>query len=223
MVRTNELIRVSVLPLVIGLLGQWRAIDLLEISKSFRNSNTIEELCYEYPAASNKHLSDTDAENYHLFLENDFIGFKEALAFKESQGRYGVINRFGYLGKYQFGKGTLALVGVRDTNLFLNSPELQEKAFKANVSRNKWVLRRDIKRFVGKVVGGVLVTESGIVAAAHLGGPGSVKKFLRSGGKVAFRDRFGTSIVEYMDKFKSYDLSDIPVNKKAKVDLVGRI
>ncbi|WP_010179530.1 hypothetical protein [Aquimarina agarilytica] len=221
MVRTNEVFRVSVLPLVIGLIGQWRAIDLLKISKNFDSSHSVEELCYEYP--SSEQLSNLKDVNYQLFLKNDFLGFKEALAFKESQGRYGIVNKFGYMGKYQFGKGTLALVGVHDTNLFLSSPALQEKAFKANVSRNKWVLRRDIKRFVGKNIGGVVVTESGILAAAHLGGPGSVKKFLRSGGKIAFQDGFGTSIVEYMDKFKSYDISDIPVNKKAKVDLVGRI
>ncbi len=221
MVRTNEVFRVSVLPLVIALIGQWRAIDLLKISKNFNSSHSIEEMCYEYP--SNEQLSNLKDANYQLFLKNDFLGFKEALAFKESQGKYDVVNQFGYLGKYQFGKGTLALVGVRDTNLFLSSPALQEKAFEANVSRNKWVLRRDIKRFVGKNIGGVFVTESGILAAAHLGGPGSVKKFLRSGGKIAFQDGFGTSIVEYMDKFKSYDISDIPVNRKAKVNLIGRI
>ncbi len=221
MVRTNEVFRVSVLPLVIGLIGQWRAIDLLKISKNLHSAHAIEDLCYEYPASMQ--LSDTKDANYQLFLKNDFLGFKEALAFKESQGRYSVVNQFGYLGKYQFGKGTLALVGVRDTNLFLNSPELQEKAFEANISRNKWVLRRDIQRYVGKNISGILITESGILAAAHLGGPGSVKKFLRSGGKVAFQDGFGTSIIEYMDKFKSYDISDIPVNRKAKVALVGRI
>ena len=33
------------------------------------------------------------------FLQNDFVGFKEALAFKESQGKYRVVNTLGYLGK----------------------------------------------------------------------------------------------------------------------------
>ena len=41
------------------------------------------------------------------YLEKDFVGFKEALAFKESQGKYTAVNTFGYLGKYQFGKTTL--------------------------------------------------------------------------------------------------------------------
>jgi len=36
------------------------------------------------------------------FVERDFVGFKEALAFKESQGEYTSVNTLGYLGKYQF-------------------------------------------------------------------------------------------------------------------------
>jgi len=125
------------------------------------------------------------------------------LAFKESQGRYTVINTFGYLGKYQFGKGTLKLVGIYNSQEFLENPALQERAFLANLSRNKWILRKDIKRSKGKRINGVLVTESGILAAAHLAGPGAVKKFLRSNGKIAFVDGYGTTIENYMKKFKS--------------------
>ena len=36
-----------------------------------------------------------------------FIGFKEALAYRESRGNYFIVNRFGYMGKYQFGKSAL--------------------------------------------------------------------------------------------------------------------
>ncbi len=152
-----------------------------------------------------------------LFTEDSFVGFKEALAFKESGGNYFTVNDFGYLGKYQFGKGTLALIGVYNPNGFLYSPALQEKAIIANLSRNKWVLRKDIKRYVGRNFNGVLVTESGILAAAHLAGPGNVKKYLRSAGKFGFQDAFGTSIKNYMKKFSGYDTSCIVPNKKAKV------
>ena len=69
------------------------------------------------------------------------------------------------------------MIGIYNPKAFLNNPILQEKAFEANASRNKWILRRDIKRSVGKKVNGVLITESGILAAAHLAGPGSVKKY----------------------------------------------
>ncbi|MFB1040089.1 MAG: peptidoglycan-binding protein LysM, partial [Polaribacter sp.] len=42
-----------------------------------------------------------------FYLKRDFIAFKEAVAFKESQGKYEVVNTLGYLGKYQFGRTTL--------------------------------------------------------------------------------------------------------------------
>ena len=149
-------------------------------------------------------------------LGKSFVGFKEALAFKESRGNYFNVNTYGYLGKYQFGKSTLKLIGIYNTSEFLADPKLQEKAFIANTERNKWILRRDIKRFVGKHVGGVLITESGILAAAHLAGPGSVKKFLRSYGAIGFTDAYGTSIRNYMKKFSGYDTSFVIPNRKAK-------
>ncbi|MBT8252628.1 MAG: peptidoglycan-binding protein LysM [Flavobacteriaceae bacterium] len=153
-------------------------------------------------------------------LGKSFVGFKEALAFKESRGDYSTVNTLGYLGKYQFGSETLRLIGVYNTVKFMNDPELQEKAFIANTMRNKWVLRRDIKRFVGKRIDGVLITESGILAAAHLAGPGSVKTYLRSYGAIGFSDAFGTSIRNYMRKFSGYDTSFIQPDKKAKVSLL---
>mgnify|MGYP001302037730 CR=1 FL=1 len=86
-------------------------------------------------------------------------------------------------------------------NLWL---ELQEKVFIANLKRNKWILRRDIRRFVGHNIKGTCVTESGILAAAHLGGPGSVRKYFRS-GKIT-KDGNGTKITSYMQRFSGYDL-----------------
>ncbi|MFK2821009.1 peptidoglycan-binding protein LysM [Flavobacteriaceae sp. LMIT009] len=153
-------------------------------------------------------------------LGKTFVGFKEALAFKESRGNYFTVNTLGYLGKYQFGKNTLKLIGIYDTSQFLYNPQLQEKAFIANTARNKWILRRDIKRFVGKTIDGVLVTESGILAAAHLAGPGSVKKYLRSYGAIGFTDAYGTNIRDYMKKFSGYDTSFIEGDRKAKATLL---
>jgi hypothetical protein len=149
-------------------------------------------------------------------LGKSYVGFKEALGFKESRGNYKTINQYGYMGKYQFGKGTLKLIGVYDTQLFIDTPELQEAAFYANASRNKWILKRDIKRFEGKRINGILITESGILAAAHLAGPGSVKKYLRSWGATAFSDAFGTTLGYYMKKFSGYDTSFVQPERKAK-------
>jgi len=162
-----------------------------------------------------------NSKNLHSFpnLGKTYNGFKEALAFKESRGDYFKVNKFGYLGKYQFAAETLKLIGIYNAQIFLYNPELQEKAFSANVERNKWILRKDIDRFVGKKIDGVLVTESGILAAAHLAGAGSVKKFLRSYGSENFSDAFGTSITYYMKRFSGYDTSEVKPDRQAKAVL----
>ncbi|MBL0682511.1 peptidoglycan-binding protein LysM [Aquimarina mytili] len=168
-------------------------------------------------------FNEIEDNNVFVFPElgKSYIGFKEAVAFKESRGAYGVVNQFGYMGKYQFGKSTLDLIGVGNVSRkeFLGNPQLQEKAFYAYLSRNKWVLRRDIKWFAGKTINGVKVTESGILAAAHLGGPNAVKRYLRSGGVNGFADAFGTTIRYYMKRFGGYDTSFVVSNRKAKVVL----
>ncbi|MDF4202747.1 hypothetical protein PXD56_07265 [Maribacter sp. SA7] len=158
--------------------------------------------------------------NYQIappFLGSQFIGFKEALAFKESQGNYFVTNTYGYMGKYQFGIGTLELVGVYDGNQFLNNPVLQEKVFQVNTSRNKWILRKDIKRYVGVNMKGIQITESGILAAAHLAGPGNVKLYLRSHGRIELSDGYGTSISNYMKKFAGYDVSMVEAKRNPRI------
>jgi hypothetical protein len=151
------------------------------------------------------------------YLQNGFVAFKEALAFKESQGKYNAVNTLGYLGKYQFGETTLERFRIYNTEAFLKNPELQENAFLAYCKVNKWILRKDIKNSVGKIINGVEITESGILAAAHLSGAGNVKKYLRSNGKYNLSDAYGASIYLYMKKFAGYDVSDIEADRKASV------
>ena len=153
------------------------------------------------------------------FTVKDFVGFKEFIGFFESGSDYKKINRLGYLGKYQFGRSTLKVLRVKKINKFIDIPELQEKAFLMNVMRNKWILRREIKRFNGKKLNNILITESGIIAAAHLSGPGNVKKYLRNYGdnKFDLGDINGTKISDYMKTFKGYDLSQIYAVRKPKI------
>lgn len=146
-----------------------------------------------------------------------FIGYKEAIAHKESQGKYKKINSLGYMGKYQFGEATLKTIGVNDSNQFLNSPKMQEKAFVALLSKNKFLLKDVIDKYEGQVVAGILITESGILAAAHLGGAGSVKKFFKYDGNRYFKDAYGTSIRSYMRDFGGYETSAIVADCKATV------
>ena len=152
------------------------------------------------------------------FTVRDFVGFKNFLGFFESGSNYKKVNRFGYLGKYQFGKGTLKMYGVRNLSEYRLNPELQEKVFLMNVMRNKWILRREISWYSNRYLNGTYISESGIIAAAHLSGPGNVKKFLRShcNPDLDKRDANGTSISDYLNIFKDYDLEKIPAIQKPK-------
>jgi len=154
------------------------------------------------------------------FTVRDFVGFKNFLGFFESGSNYKKVNRFGYLGKYQFGKGTLKMYGVRNLSEYRLNPELQEKVFLMNVMRNKWILRREIKWYSNRYLSNVFITESGIIAAAHLSGPGNVKKYLRSHCDINLdkKDANGTSISDYLRIFKGYNLDNIQAVRKPNLD-----
>ncbi|MFS4457098.1 hypothetical protein [Maribacter sp. 2304DJ31-5] len=162
-------------------------------------------------------ISKIETEIMPPYLGSRYVGFKEALAFKESRGNYFSVNTYGYLGKYQFGIHTLALIGVYNGDHFLGDPILQEKVFRMNLSRNKWILRRDIKRYVGQIIKGTEITESGILAAAHLAGPGNVQHYLRSYGRTDVMDGYGTTIATYIKKFSGYDISLVSAKRNPRI------
>lgn len=137
-------------------------------------------------------------KNMNLFLQD--------LGHQESGNNYEIVNRFGYMGRYQFGKSTLRTLKIRVTKeAFLNSPDLQEYAMQQNLLYNKKRLQKYIDRFEGQEINGILITESGILAAAHLGGAGSVKKYFRS-GKI-MEDGNGIKITSYLERFGGYKLN----------------
>lgn len=140
----------------------------------------------------------TPAKSTSLFLS--------AIGRRESSNRYWVVNSYGYMGKYQFGRKTLNKLGFKHiTNKqFLNNPEIQERAMKSLLKHNQKLLKRQIARYSNTVHNGVYVTESGLLAAAHLGGAGNVKKWLRKGKD--FKDGYGTSIKEYLMLFGGYNI-----------------
>ena len=179
------------------------------------------KVIYNLPRANSIATVYKDIQPFEIFfspiVDDRFVGFKEAVAFKESQGKYGKVNSLGYLGKYQFGKTTLNRIRIYDTAQFLNDPKMQEEAFIALCSLNKWILQRDIKRSVGMKINGVEITESGILAAAHLAGAGNVKIYLRSKGDRIFVDAYGSSVQHYMKKFAGYDTSFVKPIKNATI------
>jgi len=132
--------------------------------------------------------------------------FLDAIGHRESGNRYNIVNKYGYMGKYQFGRSTLKTLKINvSRSEFINNPKLQEQAMYKLLQYNKKKLKRYIEKYNGRVINGVLVTESGLLAAAHLGGAGSVRKWFRT-GKIR-RDGNGVKITSYMKQFGGYDLN----------------
>lgn len=175
--------------------------------------NENEELLYQFPSEKS-----SDYVSLSLpYIGKHFIGFREAIAFKESQGKYNLVNSLGYMGKYQFGTSALRFIGINNNAQFLSSPMLQEKAFVTLLKINKSKLEDVIEEYRGKTIDGVRITESGILAAAHLGGAGSVRKYLESNGRKKCKDGYGTTVKSYLKQFAGYETQNIKADSTAKV------
>lgn len=156
---------------------------------------------------------------HHIHYINNYVAYEDKcvldlddyiydLGFKESSNRYQVVNKYGYMGRYQFSPKTLKNLGFSITqHAFLSNELLQDQAFIQLLLHNKQLLQHTIERYEGKVVNGVTITESGILAAAHLVGPYHVKRYLIHG--VVKRDAFGTSVEDYLIQFSGYTLNII--------------
>ena len=134
--------------------------------------------------------------------------FQKDLKLSESSGNYGVINTEGYMGAYQFGNDRLqdykdATGEDFDNKNFVNNKELQDKVFKWHTDDIKsFVSSQKLNSYIGKKINGVPVTLNGLIAVAHLGGKEGMKKFLNSNGEYNPEDKYGTSLLDYLNKFK---------------------
>lgn len=157
--------------------------------------------------------------------------FLNDLGARESGGNYRAFNKYGYAGKYQMGE--MALIdsgyyrkkgsfnndwkgeftgkdGINSIQDFLNSPTAQENA-QIVFKKKQWGYLKSVgaDKFVGRIIQGFKITQSGLLAGAHLKGAGSVINYLKSNGMNNPKDAFGTSVESYMKKFAGYDVSAI--------------
>ena len=134
--------------------------------------------------------------------------FQEDLKLSESSNDYEVINTEGYMGAYQFGKARLqdykdATGETFDNKTFVSNKELQDKVFKWHTNDIKsFVSNQKLDSYIGKKINGVPVTLNGLIAVAHLGGKEGMKMFLNSNGEYNPKDKYGTSLLDYLNKFK---------------------
>lgn len=151
-----------------------------------------------------------------------YTDFREALYQRESGGDYHCVNKYGYLGIAQFGKPRLYDLGYsiggwhpkgrpRKNYLsqedFLIARNLQDSLFLSHVGQLKRIFKVRYQKYFGKKILGIEVTLSGLVAGAHLKGPGGVRDFLNGKDNA---DALGTKITEYIEKFGGYDLDYVP-------------
>lgn len=150
-------------------------------------------------------------EQEELRKLQEFESFLFHLKLRESGNNWKIINEYGYIGYYQFGKLALKTVGLDyinskkfKNNPWIFPPQLQEKAVRQLIKINQQSLSKYYWR-IGTVVNGITITESGMIAASHLVGASRVKRFLRTNGKYDYADANGTKLSNYLDEFKNYD------------------
>lgn len=137
--------------------------------------------------------------------------FKERMKDSESDGDYEAVNRYGFLGAYQFGKPRLWDMGISingwkpkrgqqkdfiSKEFFLNSKTLQDGVFVLHVfDAIGWIERKKYKKDG--------YTLSALVAVFHLLGYGGVTDFVNGTNKYIKQDGNGTSALDYADKFNN--------------------
>ncbi|WP_230971717.1 transglycosylase SLT domain-containing protein [Nitrogeniibacter aestuarii] len=157
-----------------------------------------------------------------------YADFLHALGQRESSLRPEITNRSNYAGLYQMGEAALqdagvyggdgrldnryngnftGAFGVNSLNDFLSDPDAQTQAITAYHQAVWGYLNNNgSSSYVGQTINGIEVTESGLIAAAHLVGAGKVKQWLASGGAILPRDGNGTKMTEYLQRFAGYSL-----------------
>jgi hypothetical protein len=144
--------------------------------------------------------------------ELEFSRFILDLGYRESQNNWMAVNLIGCFGEWQFAESTLKVMGYRkitlkkfksDPNIFPRETQLQ--ALRGLIKLNMHYLRNH-EHHIGNTINDVIITRSGMIAASHLGGAGTVMAFLDSGGKINRKDVLGTSVYDYMKEFSGYDL-----------------
>ena len=154
----------------------------------------------------------------------DYGDFRNALGMRESSNDYTVVNRYNYMGRYQLGEDALKdarfldqngewtelanSYGIYSQDDFLNAPAGQDAAVTAyHTTLCRYIRGYGLADYIGSTYCGVEVTRSGLLAACHLVGVGTMKKALASGEVV--RDGNKVPASEYLKLFAGYDIAEV--------------
>lgn len=152
------------------------------------------------------HEINSEEKNETLSIDKSYEDFINSLGHKESGNNYNSVNTLGYLGRYQFGMSTLEYLEYEGTvDEFLSNPELQDEFMYKSLLIRKQILDDYIEQYDSTEYEGTIITESGILAAAHLAGSTGVKRFFDKNQDRG--DAYGTSISDYLIEFSGYELN----------------
>jgi len=149
----------------------------------------------------------------------DYNDFVNDLGARESGNDYSIENAFGFLGRWQFGRPRLYDAGISLDNyspdgmnkrrligkkrFLANEEHIQDKIMHWHVHNLADSINKKYSGYYGQIIDGIEITQSGLVAGAHLKGLGGVKRFLKGDDNT---DALGTKISEYIRKFGGYNL-----------------
>ena len=126
--------------------------------------------------------------NLHNFLQQ--------IAFKESSYNPAARNSQ-FWGLWQIGDNERRISGYGDISweVYKNHPEIQKMCILNLMKINRDALKKEIKTYSGKIVDGILMTESGIIALAQFG-TGFASDCLKN-GRIPEVDQYGNHPREY--------------------------
>ncbi|MCK9608031.1 MAG: TIGR03758 family integrating conjugative element protein [Methylomonas sp.] len=170
-----------------------------------------------------------------VWAASEYTDYLAALSAKESSNNPSSVNQYGFLGRYQMGESALIDAGYYQKDLTPDTNDWQgvwtgkngigSKAdFLANAAgqtqaisdynSKQWrtIQPLGLDNYLGQTVAGILMTESGLLAGAHLVGVGGLKKYLQSNGTVVPSDANNTAITQYIAAFNGYNIAAITGN-----------
>jgi hypothetical protein len=149
-------------------------------------------------------------------MKRDWEAFKVKLSYFESGHNPLAINTLGYLGLYQFGELAFQdIYGLAEGSTKYNyykknikrwDPRQQDEDLKKLYINIVKYFDNYLVKYKSKVINGIKISPSGMLAAAHLVGVEATKKYLDNLGKHVLEDAYGTNVEKYIKLFCDYDV-----------------
>jgi integrating conjugative element protein (TIGR03758 family) len=100
--------------------------------------------------------------------------------------------------------------GINSLADFIASPAKQTQAI-TDYNQRQWsyITAMRLDQAIGRTINGILITESGLLAGAHLVGIGGLQQFINSNGRIVPKDGTGTPIPKYVKDFGGFALGPV--------------